>query len=178
MASNYLNQTKFAQTLGISQERVSLLTKQGIFRGCTRKIGKRLHYHQVKGAAAYEAGVSPVNRRAGGGAKKKVQEETIKKAGLGAETGFSEARTWNEKYKAALKKLEFEQKSGKLISVDEVEKRGFDAGRMIKEQCLSIADRCSPLVAAEADQFKCKQILVKEISRILEGLSDALNVKG
>ena len=70
-----------------------------------------------------------------------------------------------------------DEAAGKLIDAEEVKKRGFAAGRHIRDQCLAIADRCSPLVAACSDQFECKQILMKEITYILEGTSKMLEVK-
>lgn len=192
----YGNIRETAEALGVSRQAIqgyiqrgelSLSVKSAKKRG-GKRIKRRINIEKAREELARN--LSDINR----GRKGKKPGEKLKD-GIGVGTvpaeekqrvaekagmqgiDLAKARLFNEQYKAALKKLEYEQKSGKLINVDEVEARGFEAGRMIKEQCLSIADRCSPLVAVESDQFKCKQILVKEISRILEGLNEALSVR-
>jgi len=104
---------------------------------------------------------------------KKGKEETILDAGTKGMT-YGTARTYNEQYKAALKKLEYDQKKGTLINATDAERDSFNLGRQVRDQCLAIADRCSPLVAAEEDPFQCKQILLKEISYILDELSNTI----
>lgn len=80
----------------------------------------------------------------------------------------------NELEKLLLAQIKRRRESGELVEVEMVERDAFNAGKAIKEQCLAIADRTSPLVAAESDIFKCKEIIVKEVNYILESLASIL----
>lgn len=80
-------------------------------------------------------------------------------------------------WKAEGQKMSVEIDKGLYILASDVESKAFEAGRLIKEQCMAIADRCAPMVAASNDQFECKQIIVKEVTYILEGIADALSVR-
>jgi DNA-binding transcriptional MerR regulator len=168
---------ELAKELGITQQRIAYLNKQGIFKGATRRKGNRVRFNAEKAKAAYDTRVAPVNRKRKSGLTRKEKVETIRAAGMPLEMDYSAARTFNEQYKGALKKLEYEERSGKLIAVDVVEKAAFDSGRKIRDQLQNVADRCSALVAAESDQFQCKLILQKEINFILDDLSNQLRVK-
>lgn len=72
--------------------------------------------------------------------QKKSKLKKIKKAGF-ENLSFAEAQTKNEQYKASLRKLEYEQKSGKLIPADEVEQEYFSIGRTIRDSLLNIPGR-------------------------------------
>lgn len=113
--------------------------------------------------------------------KKKYEKEFVKKqkaieeAGDGIKTiGYARAREINEQYRAALAKLEYEERSGKLIDVEKAKKAAAHAGRVIKENMSAVADRCASLVAAESDSFECRKILQKEINFVLENISSGL----
>lgn len=80
-------------------------------------------------------------------------------------------------YEAALLKLKHDAELGKYLLADEVRKDAAEAARMTKDQVLALADRCAPLVAANSDQFECKQILLTEINYILQGIADGLRVQ-
>jgi len=80
----------------------------------------------------------------------------------------------NELEKLLLAQIKRRKESSELVEVEAVKKAAFDAGKLIKEQCLAIADRTGPLVAAEPDSFKCRELIIREVNYILEGLSQAL----
>jgi phage terminase Nu1 subunit (DNA packaging protein) len=172
----YVSQVELAKELGISQPRIALLKKQGVFKGATRINGKRVRFDLEKAKAVYDERVAPVNRVRKSKLTQREKVETVKQAKLPMEMDYSTARTLNEQYKAALKKLEFEERSGQLIGVDVVERTAFESGRKIRDQLQNVADRCSALVAAETDPFECKRILSKEINFILEELVNALQI--
>lgn len=172
-----LNPTQYGKHRGVSRQRVEKYIEKGLLDGAyinerTGKGSNKYKINPIKADKLLEGNLSQENRKASAEEKKR----TTKKAGIEDELSFSEARTLNEKYKAALKKLDFEERSGELVLVDEVKRLGFAAGREIRDKLISIPDRCSPLVASESDQFECKQILLKEINFILEGLNTALQI--
>jgi phage terminase Nu1 subunit (DNA packaging protein) len=81
---------------------------------------------------------------------------------------------WDEKdkeYKAKQRELEFRKSSGELIEVRDVEKTAFETARKVRDNFLMLPDRLAPILAAETDQIKVKNILSNEIREILKGLA-------
>ncbi len=70
--------------------------------------------------------------------------------------------------KTIREELRAQQEKGELIPKSEVEMEGFKAGRIIRDQFLSLPDRLSSLLASESNDFKCKELLMTEINYILE----------
>jgi hypothetical protein len=103
------------------------------------------------------------------------KEQVVESAGIVREMDFGRARTLHEQYKAALKKLEFDKLKGLVIDGPETYRRRFEIARQIRDQCLSIADRCAPVVAAESDQHKCREILLTEIRYIIDGIRQEIS---
>ena len=84
---------------------------------------------------------------------------------------YFRARAIRESYLARLAKIEFEEKTGKLVSRDEVQVAAFTRGRTIRDNLLNIPDRLAATLAAEADADRVHQILSAEIRQALEELS-------
>ena len=99
--------------------------------------------------------------------KKKVLEA----AGIEVFSTLVEAQKFKETYHGALKKLEFDQKSGRLIPADEIEREYFDLARTVRDQLLNLPARISAILAAEIDEVKVNEILTDEILQVLEVLS-------
>jgi len=78
---------------------------------------------------------------------------------------YSRARTVTETYRAKLCKIEFEERSGKLISRDEVQVAAFNRFRMFRDRMLNIPDRLAAVVAAESDVASVHQTLSSEIRK-------------
>ena len=88
-----------------------------------------------------------------------------------APTGsFAEAQAEKERYKAKLAKLEYEEKIGKLVDRESVEREAFRVARVVRDAMLSIPDRLAALVTAETDQAKNHAVLTQEIMAALKGL--------
>lgn len=83
---------------------------------------------------------------------------------------FQQARTLREAYMARLAKLEFEEKSGKLVPSEAVKNEAFKTARIVRDNLLNIPDRVAGELAAEANAFKVHQRLTLEIRRALEGM--------
>jgi hypothetical protein len=177
-----MTQTEYADHAGISQARISVMIKQGKLRGAYRKKKGRYYIDPKKADIALSKNLDPQNpSRVKSIKKKEISEkkktETIREAGIPLKMDLNTAKTLNEQYKAGLNKLKYEAEQKKLIPADMVEKAAFEVGRKIRDQLLSIPDRCAPLVAVEDNQIECKQIILKEITNILKTLSDALSIQ-
>jgi hypothetical protein len=96
------------------------------------------------------------------------------KARTEAATGgptYAQSRAVRELYLARLAKIEFEERSGKLVSRDEVTVAAFTKARTVRDNLLNIPDRVAGLLAAETDATRAHQILTDEIRKALIELS-------
>jgi len=87
-------------------------------------------------------------------------------------TGYTQARAVREGYEARLKKLEFEEKSGKLVNADEVRVAAFNAARKVRDAFFSIPDRIAPILAGTDDAKEVHRLLTEEIRIVCTNLSN------
>lgn len=88
---------------------------------------------------------------------------------------YARARAVRENYMARLAKIDFEERSGKLVSRDEVQVAAFNKFRTFRDGMLNIPDRVSALLAAESDASKVHGSLTSEIRKALLEFADAAN---
>ena len=119
--------------------------------------------------AEWNAKTRPRQRRAkpAPAATREPAEATV--AGL----DYFRARAIRENYLARLAKIEFEEKTAKLISRDEVQVAAFTKARTVRDNLLNIPDRLAATLAAEADADKVHQTLTGEIRKALDELAGA-----
>jgi hypothetical protein len=86
---------------------------------------------------------------------------------------YTKARAVREHYQARLAKLEFEEKTGKLVPADDVKIAAFNLFRQFRDHMLNIPDRLAAILAAEADAAKVYEILAGEIRKALNEFADA-----
>lgn len=84
---------------------------------------------------------------------------------------YFRARAIRESYLARLAKIEFEEKSAKLVSRDEVQIAAFTKARTVRDSLLNIPDRLAATLAAEADADNVHQMLTVEIRKALNELA-------
>ena len=91
------------------------------------------------------------------------------------ETGleYSRARAVRESYLARLTKIDFEERSRKLVNRDEVQVAAFNKFRQFRDRMLNIPDRVAAMVAAETDAAKCYEVLAGEVRRALNEFADS-----
>lgn len=100
-----------------------------------------------------------------------TRKQLLKPKAATSGLSFHEARTVKERFLAALRKLEYEEKSGKLVDAESVKIAAFNKARALRDTLLNIPDRIAPILAAEANETKINEILTKEIRSALESLS-------
>jgi len=103
-------------------------------------------------------------------ARRNQQEEDVDAFGA---SQYNKARAVREHYQARLAKLEFEEKTGKLIPADEVKMTAFNLFRRYRDHMLNIPDRLAAILAAEVEAGKCYEILASEIRKALNEFADA-----
>ena len=97
------------------------------------------------------------------GGQRTETAKTIELAGM----SFSAARTLKEQYNAEMKKLDYEERSGKLLRDEDVRKGAFEMYRKTRDSLLNIIDRISAQLAAEKKEANVRIILENEIRNAL-----------
>ena len=84
---------------------------------------------------------------------------------------YAQSRAVREAYAARLAKLEYEERSGKLVSVDALKVEAFKAHRRVRDALLNIPDRCAPQIAAMETESEVHAFLLTEINAALRQLA-------
>lgn len=83
---------------------------------------------------------------------------------------YADSRAIREAYSARMAKLEFEEKMGSLVSAERARADAFKTARITRDALLSLPDKISHELAAEADPHTCHVILTKAIIEALDQL--------
>jgi hypothetical protein len=98
-----------------------------------------------------------------------VEDVTV--AARTAGLSYTDARALSQRYKAALLKLEIDERTGKLVDAEQIKAVAFGKARTLRDSLLNIPDRLAPILAAEGDQVRVSEILAEEIRAALEELT-------
>ncbi len=83
---------------------------------------------------------------------------------------YREHRSTRERYQALSKQLEYEQRAGQLISVDEAKRIVGTSFRALRDSVMNVATRIKDQLAAETDPHVCETLVESEISAALAGI--------
>jgi len=86
-------------------------------------------------------------------------------------SSYAASRAAREGYAARLAKLDFEERSGKLVDADQVRAQLFALGRRARDSLLGVPDRLAPILAGQTDQAVIHRLLTEEITRGLSELT-------
>ena len=100
-------------------------------------------------------------------------DKPIAQSGAAAASSYSTSRAVRESYLARLAKLEFEEKSGRLVSADEVRITTFNVARNARNMLLGLPDRLAPLLAAMTSAREVHALLTVELRRVCDEVSRA-----
>ena len=85
---------------------------------------------------------------------------------------YSQSRAVKEAYQARIARLQYEEMTGQLVSLNEVKIEAFKRARMARDQILTVPDRVASILAAEEDPDTVQEILDVELRKALEVLAD------
>ncbi len=164
MARELVNQAEYARRRGVSRQAVSKAIRSGRIKLVRGKIDTTLADAQWRANTdpAPEFGVKDVDE--GPKAKEGLPPSSL---------SYTTSRAIREAYSARLTRLEYEEKVGELISADKVRLQAFNSARRARDLLLAIPDRVAPIVAGIPDQLECHRILLQEIHRVCDELSNA-----
>ncbi len=92
--------------------------------------------------------------------------------GFGA-SQYTKARAVREHYQARLAKIDYEERTGRLVSKDEVQVAAFNKFRQFRDNLLNLPDRLAAMLAAETEAARVYEILAGEIRKALNAFADA-----
>jgi phage terminase Nu1 subunit (DNA packaging protein) len=85
---------------------------------------------------------------------------------------FAQAKTAEMIFRAKLRKLEYETRTGKFISADEVKVKWFQITRQIRDKLLGLPSKLAPQLAALNDMKEIRDLLDAEIAATLRSLQE------
>ena len=88
-------------------------------------------------------------------------------------SSYAASRAAREAYLARMAKLDFEERSGKLVDADQVRAQTFSLGRRLRDTFLGLPDRVSPLLVGKSDEQEIHRLLTEEVMTCLAELSAA-----
>ena len=187
---NYGNVTDLANRLGVTKGRVSQLHLKGAFGDTFTRLNNRRYIIDIEAAVenvkkysdpvnrGHKNKIARLNQRTDDGRQRTDDREqraekakTIELAGM----SFSAARTLKEQYNAEMKKLDYEERSGKLLRDEDVQKGAFEMYRKTRDSLLNIIDRISAQLAAEKKEANIRIILENEIRNALTHIREIIN---
>ena len=172
----YLSQVDYAKHRGISQPRVSKMISQGKLEGCIRKISGKKMIDRDKADIKLKETLDRIYNRPKDPPKpnekpdETEKKQTSKSAGTSG-MNINQSQTIQAQYKAALLKLEYEEKSGKLVNAEQVETDFFGIGRMVRDAILNVPSRIGAELASINDVHIVSEKLTAELTAALEELS-------
>ncbi len=81
---------------------------------------------------------------------------------------FNKAKARREQSKANLAELEYNEKAGLLISVEDVKREAEDLYRAFRDQMLNVTVRAAKKLLGETDEFKFTKVLKAEIENAIK----------
>lgn len=87
---------------------------------------------------------------------------------------YSQARAYKETFNAKLAKLQYDERVGRVTSVEQVQKEAFRDARIVRDAMMRLPDRLAGELAAETNQFKVHSRLTEEIRKALVSLKDEI----
>ena len=88
-------------------------------------------------------------------------------------SSYADSRAAREAYLYKLARLDFEERSGKLVDADKVREQVYALGHRMRDAMLSLPARLAPVLVGQADQAVILKLLEDEILTSLSELSTA-----
>lgn len=93
-------------------------------------------------------------------------------SGQGTGPSFAQSRAVREAYQARLAKLEYEERSGKLVDAAEVKVRAFKMARSARDALMTLPDRMAPILASSTDVVEVHRLMTEDIERLCRRIAD------
>ncbi len=85
---------------------------------------------------------------------------------------YQMSRAVRETYNAKLTRLDYEERTGKLLNAEDVAKEAFALARRVRDRLLNIPSRMASVLASETDSKTIEAMLSQELRIALEELAE------
>lgn len=171
-----MNLLQYAEDRKVEYTQLSKWAGQGRFTSdALRKEGRRWMVADAQELDRQVAAAKAPDRGGRGGAPAIDQALVQQQNQAAAIPSFAQSRAIREAYAARLTRLEYDQRSGRLVDKAELKMKLAKLHMAVRDSLRTIPDRVAPIVAAETDQAKIHAMLLKEIGQALEGLGSAIS---
>ena len=171
----FITQADFARIVEVSRQRISTAIKHGKLDGALVGSGRARKIDLEKGLAAWAANIAPIQQIGGRaqqrGPKESSQEQPAKIDGKKKNINqltLSELQILQARYKAIAQKVDLDEKLGRVISIDQVNREFFDIARLTRDAILAVPDKLSAILAAESSERRINTILTEHFIDALE----------
>jgi hypothetical protein len=154
MPDKLMSQAEYARHRAKSRQYISRLVKAGmlVMRGGKVDV--------AASDAVLDDRPEPVSER--------VAAAPIETASTG--TTFAQAKTADMVFKARLRKMEYDQRMGKLVEAELVKQRWSAIYRLIVDRILAWPNRLAPEVAALTDERQVREVILREVRALVNDL--------
>lgn len=161
---------EYAKLRGISQASVSQAIAEGKLPTAAVKVGRGWQIDVDRADQEWRDNTNPAMGAPTHAVPKGHSVDEEHKP-TGTET-LAASKAKREAFMAELARLEYEQKAGSLVPVDDVKKEAFKLARIVRDSLLNIPDRLAAELAAETNQFRVHKRLTEELRKALEELGN------
>lgn len=169
----YVSITELANTLGVTQQRVSRAINDGLLEKSVKVIkqGKRNRYEidEALAVSEWDANIDLSKQR---DIDKQEQTRELSSGLPDQSQNFKKAKTAGEVYKAKLIQLEYQIKSGDFISAEQVKGEAYKIGRRVRDSLMAVPERVSAELVSMDDPREISIYLKEQIALALKDLGD------
>lgn len=134
---------------------------------------QRSHSEEIKAGRQRQMAAA-----AAGGGQSWEQREAERRAGVANIPSMAQGQAIKTAYQAKLLQLEFEERSGKLVSAEEMRRQRFDSGRQVRDAVLRIGPQMIGEIAKAAgglnpdERAEVLLVIQRHLVGALEALAD------
>lgn len=170
-----ISQSEYARRKDVSRQYINRLVQQGkIPTDESKRIDPDI-------ADAVLAQLADPARRLNGNAEDENEpvpvddydDESAGSPSANGHTSFAKFRSAREAYQAKLAQLDYEERAGKLVKKEEVEREAFDISRQLRDRFLSIPQEVSGTLVGMTDEKEIAKFLRSKIrDALMEAAAD------
>lgn len=173
-----ISQSEYARRKDVSRQYINRLVQQGkIPTDEEKRIDPDI-------ADAVLAQLADPARRLNGDAEDEYEpvpaddyeEDNAGGAPVNGHTSFAKFRSAREAYQAKLSQLDYEERSGKLVKKDDVEREAFDIARQLRDRFLSIPQEVAGTLVGMTDEREIAKFLRSKIRDALMEAADDVSL--
>jgi hypothetical protein len=164
--TKHLSAAAYAERRGVSHVAVLKAINEGRIKA--KKVGRSYRIDPDVADAQWDASTNVDHH-----SSSRSQSQPAQDAGIKGPS-YNQSRSIKEAYAAKLKKLEYEEAIGKLVSAEAVNLDFANVATLLRQKLRSIPDRISAQVHACKSAAEVRRMIAEEVDIALTALSEGL----